>query len=79
MSKLYVIQWKSKTSGRAGRGSKLFELHEAQQLVEELNLEYPDIQHEVVEAASAEGAPHQPEHQSGAEPSSEQSSVPSSV
>lgn len=49
MSKNYVIQWKSKVNGRAGRGTKLFEKAEAEQLVEELNLEYPQIIHEVVE------------------------------
>jgi hypothetical protein len=47
MSKTYVIQWKSKINGRAGRGTKRFPLEEAQTLVSELNLEYPDIHHEL--------------------------------
>jgi hypothetical protein len=50
MKKTYVIQWKSKLNGRAGRGTKVFEMDEATQLVDELNREYPQIQHEVVEA-----------------------------
>ncbi len=50
MSSPYVIQWKSKVNGRAGRGTKQFERKEAEQLVEELNLEYPDILHEAVKA-----------------------------
>jgi hypothetical protein len=50
MSVAYVIQWKSQVNGRAGRGTKQFERHEAEQLAEELNREYPDILHEVVKA-----------------------------
>ena len=56
MNKMYVIQWKSKVNGRAGRGTKMFERREAEQLVEELNREYPQIDHEVVEAVPA---PHE--------------------
>jgi hypothetical protein len=50
MNKTYVIQWKSKVNGRAGRGTKLFEKQEAERLVEELNREYPQIVHELAEA-----------------------------
>jgi len=53
MNKMYVIQWKSKVNGRAGRGTKMFDRREAEQLVEELNREYPQIDHEVVEAVPA--------------------------
>jgi len=56
MSKSYVIQWKSKLNGRAGRGTKLFDWEEAVDLAEELNAGYPDIQHEVV-ASSPEESP----------------------
>ena len=48
MSKRYVIQWKSKNNGRAGRGTKLFERDEARRLAEELNREYPQIEHEAI-------------------------------
>jgi hypothetical protein len=48
MSMKYVIQWKSKVNGRAGRGTKLFEKDEAQRLVTELNREYPQIDHEIL-------------------------------
>ena len=54
MNKSYVIQWKSKVNGRAGRGTKRFEKEEADQLVEELNREYPQIQHEAIEASQHE-------------------------
>jgi hypothetical protein len=47
MSKTYVIQWKSKLNGRAGRGTKRFSLEEAETLVDELNQEYPNIHHEL--------------------------------
>ena len=48
MSSKYVIRWKSKVNGRAGRGTKHFERAEAERLVEELNREYPQIEHEAV-------------------------------
>ncbi len=48
--KSYVIQWKSKINGRAGKGTKVFEYEEAARLAEELNQEYPGIHHEVIEA-----------------------------
>jgi hypothetical protein len=51
MSKKYIIQWKSKVNGRAGRGSRLFPREEAERLAEELNHEYPDIEHEIMDAA----------------------------
>jgi hypothetical protein len=55
MTKNYVIQWKSKVNGRAGRGTKLFGKDDAERLVEELNHEYPQIHHELYEMrASAE-------------------------
>jgi hypothetical protein len=62
MSKSYVIHWKSKINGRAGKGTKLFERSEAEQLVQELNREYPDIEHHLldVEAPSPDSAPHAP-------------------
>jgi hypothetical protein len=50
MSKSYVIQWKSKVNGRAGKGTKCFDREGAQRLAGELNREYPDIQHEAVPA-----------------------------
>ena len=48
MKKNYFIQWKSKVNGRAGKGSKLFDREEAENLVDELNREYPQIHHEMV-------------------------------
>ena len=46
----YVIQWKSKVNGRAGKGTKEFDRAEAVKLADELNLEYPQILHEPVVA-----------------------------
>jgi len=48
MNKKYIIHWKSKVNGRAGKGTKLFDADEADQLARELNLEYPQIHHEAV-------------------------------
>lgn len=59
MNKSYVIEWKSQVNGRAGRGTKSFELKEAHRLAEELNREYPGIHHEPVESES-EAPPPEP-------------------
>jgi hypothetical protein len=58
MSKAFAIQWKSKVNGSTGRGTKTFDHEEAARLVEELNREYPQIEHEVVEAVPP--APEKP-------------------
>lgn len=54
MNNSYMIQWKSKVNGRAGRGTKRFDKDEADRLVEELNREYPQIEHEAVAAPATE-------------------------
>ena len=59
MKKTYIIQWKSTVNGRAGKGKKLFDRQEAEKLVEELNLEYPQIHHEIMDTSS-EGDAEQP-------------------
>lgn len=50
MSAKYVIRWKSKVNGRAGRGTKEFSREEGERLVTELNAEYPDIEHDLIVA-----------------------------
>ena len=50
MKTMYVIRWKSTVNGRAGKGTKLCARSEGQQLVEELNREYPQIHHELIDA-----------------------------
>jgi len=50
MNNSYVIQWKSTVNGRAGRGTKRFDKDEAEKLVEELNREYPQIEHSAIPA-----------------------------
>ena len=57
MNNSYVIQWKSKVNGRAGRGTKRFEKEEVDRLVEELNREYPQIEHEAIPATESEPEP----------------------
>ena len=52
MNNSYVIQWKSKVNGRAGRGTKRFEKEEAERLIEELNREYPQIEHQAIVATT---------------------------
>jgi hypothetical protein len=54
MNKSYVIQWKSKVNGRAGQGTKRFEKEEVDQLVEELNREYPQIEHRAIPATETD-------------------------
>lgn len=56
MNNSYVIQWKSKVNGRAGRGTKRFEKEEADRLVEELNREYPEIEHAATPAVDEPAA-----------------------
>ena len=50
MGTRFVIQWKSQTNGRAGRGTKYFDREEGEQLVRELNEGYPNIHHELVDS-----------------------------
>lgn len=57
---MFVIQWKSKVNGRAGRGTKQFEKEEADRLAEELNQEYPDIEHESIEVPAPAEEPAVP-------------------
>ena len=65
MSSTYVIRWKSKVNGRAGRGTKQFERVEAERLAQELNREYPQIEHEVIkwtpQMVQQNGAPEKEE------------------
>jgi len=56
MNKMYVIHWKSKVNGRAGTGTKLFDRAAAELLVQELNREYPQIEHEIREASRGQPA-----------------------
>jgi len=50
VSRAYIIRWKSKVNGRAGRGTKAFTYEEAERLASQLNEEYPDIEHDVIPA-----------------------------
>jgi hypothetical protein len=57
MKNVFVIQWKNKVNGRAGKGTKQFTLEEAESLARELNEEYPDIAHEPIALSQAHGEP----------------------
>lgn len=58
MNKSYVIHWRSKTNGRIGTGTTRFERAEGESLVEELNRDYPEIEHRLVDLNSDEaGSP----------------------
>jgi hypothetical protein len=46
--KTHAIRWKSTMTGGTGTGTKLFEQQEAERLANELNGDYPDIDHEAV-------------------------------
>ena len=46
--KTHAIHWKSRATGTVGTGTKLFEKEAAEQLAEELNEEFPDIDHKAV-------------------------------
>jgi len=48
MNTSYVIGWKSKVNQRAGQGTNKFEKKEVDRLVEELNREYPEIEHSAI-------------------------------
>ena len=54
MNKSYVIHWRSKTNGRIGTGTTRFAREEAESLVEELNRDYPEIEHRLVDINSDE-------------------------
>jgi hypothetical protein len=61
MDKQYVIQWRSTENGRTGAGRTLFTKEEAEKLAAELNVDYPEIEHEarnkteIVEPVSIDG------------------------
>jgi hypothetical protein len=62
MSDRFIIQWKSLENGRCGKGGKTFSRQEAEQLVEELNRQFPQIQHELVRAGHAEAVASGADH-----------------
>jgi hypothetical protein len=51
MSESFVIQWKSIVNGRVGKGTKIFSREEGEELIQELNSEYPEMVHELVIAS----------------------------
>ena len=57
MNKNYVIHWRSRTNGRIGTGTTRFNRDEADRLVEELNQDFPEIEHLVLNIeGNGEGA-----------------------
>lgn len=53
MNKTYVIHWRSRTNGRIGTGTTRFERDAAHKLVDELNHDYPEIEHQAVELSDS--------------------------
>jgi hypothetical protein len=48
MKEAFVIQWKSTVNGRVGKGTKIFNREAGEELIQELNNEYPEMVHELV-------------------------------
>ena len=57
MSESFIIQWKSTVNGRVGKGTKIFNRKEGEELIRELNREYPEMVHELIIARSVPGSP----------------------
>ena len=53
MEKTYVIGWKSKSRGTAGRGKSLFARAEAEQVAQELNQNHPGFIHEPLDVGGS--------------------------
>ena len=76
MSKKYIIHWKSKVNGRAGRGTKLFDREEGEDVVQELNRDYPGIQHELINIEEGGESLNSPAPHPTVEPTLEESEAP---
>jgi len=46
--KTHAIHWESRVTGTVGTGTKVFDREAAEQLAEELNEKFPDIDHKAV-------------------------------
>ena len=51
--KTHIIRWVSSVTGGIGAGKTLFEKEDAERLAEELNSNYPDIDHKAVPAVAS--------------------------
>ncbi len=60
MEKTYVIIWRARNSGRTGQSKKVLNLEEANKLAFELNQEYPEYDHLVLNAADPQAKPVPP-------------------
>jgi hypothetical protein len=49
----FCIVWRNTVSGRTGRGTKRFTQQEAILLAQQLNHDYPDIEHEACHAGGS--------------------------
>jgi len=59
MNKTYVIRWKSRINGRSGTGTTKFDQEAAEKLAEELNRDYPEIDHQAL-SMETEAQPEAP-------------------
>ena len=51
MEKTYVIVWKARNNGRTGQGKKLLDKQEASTIAMELNKDYPEYEHMILNTA----------------------------
>jgi hypothetical protein len=75
MNKKYSIHWKSKVNGQVGRGTKLFDYDEALELAGELNVDYPEIEHEIMEVPNTKTERGNLRHERTAEDQSKEPSL----
>ena len=75
MSKTYMIRWRSKVNGRIGTGSRLFERQEASDFADQLNADYPEIEHEVTEVSSETPPPSSEVKTEGEQPKPRQQAL----
>ncbi len=60
MEKTYVIVWKARKSGRTGQGTKHLDRQEANALAAELNEQFPEYEHMLLNTADPEAKPLPP-------------------
>ncbi len=60
MEKTYIISWTDRNTGRRGQGKKLLDKQDANALAAELNQEFPEYEHLVVNTADPQAKPLPP-------------------
>ncbi len=60
MEKTYIIIWRARSNGRTGQSKKVLDIQEANVLAAELNREYPEYEHLVLNTADPQAKPTPP-------------------